>query len=646
MAVTRTSRRVAAVCAAVLTIVTAGCESARPSPTVGQPDSSSSATAPAPTSSDVAAGTASPATTPEADPWDRPDPPLDVTVTTDADHEVAKTIGVKGGTLELSLPDGTTATLTVPPGAVIGPTGISMSSAAIDGWSFAPRDRAGVQLAPDGLQLLVPATLRFRRPDIGPDGTHGEVAWSGSGEGLRPIASVRDADAVTLTIEHFSGYALVWNVESEEYWTSWRKTAQRDAQAEMEADLVTVLRQEQQRQFLGLSEGPLLESVVSIVDRWYDVVYEPMMRDGETTCEGGLFALAAHGAMKRTLEQLGFDVRQVYATWIVLRKAGQSTHYPFDEIPDDYLDALTRRCDLDALAACRLTGDIGLLMVYVSFRNRSLFLYGKLPEDAEAGLELIEACARYRVDVAFEFGQDITFYSAEGVTVPSHQSREHWTIEFSVDLRYVHTPGTAPWIGTIEGEVVPTVKKLESRMRSRHVIGGDHGSVDKGWFPWCEGAFTFGPWHPWRLQLTALEFTREHRTRTVKVGLRYPRELTIEGQLATFSFQNAKLLFDEILGAAERYRYDCGTPGGDGSDPYAYVVMNQFIFSQPPDTAWKFKPDGHVDRYEVGLRDPTSPPLVLRREWLTTRSVDRTRQDGEVKWNGTIVFTHTPAAGP
>jgi hypothetical protein len=632
-----TSRPRAVVCAALAIVLATSCQSPAPSLT---PD----ALAP-PSDAADASGSPTAGASIEPDRWDRTDTPVDVTITSDPAHSTTRSLGPEGGGLELVLPGGTVATLTIPPASLLEPTEISMTAAAIEGWAFAPRDRTAVQLQPDGLELFVPATLTFDQAAIGPDGSHGEIAWSGEGRSLRPVLAGRQGNVVSLQIEHFSGYGLVWNIESESYWTSWRKTAQLDAQADMEANLAAMLGIHQQKEKLGIDEEPLIQEIASFVDDWYDVVFEPLMRDGETNCEGGRAALSALLSMKRQLETIGFSVAEVYGNFLVRRKAGQSTRYAFDRIPDDYLEALVTRCDEEALSACRRTGDIELLMIYVKDRTRILILWGKVPEETQEGGELIESCARYRVDATFEFGVDLQFYDDAGAfpDTPKQQIRSHWSVELTVKLQWKHLDGVEPWRGRIEGEAAPVVRNLEARQRFRKLVGTDNGTRDEGWERWCNSRYTFGPWPPWRLELKGLEFNRERRIRTIKVGLFHPRKITIEGPLETYSFKSAGLLFDTFEGTRETIKDSCG---GGGRDETAVDVLGYFLQAQPPDTGWRFTSEGFLSPYVVALRDPTSLPLTARREWQTARVIKRDAVgniDGSVKWNATILLTHTPA---
>jgi len=117
----------------------------------------------------------------------------------DASGSTAAIVGATGGTLSTSAQNGTTFELKIPEGALAGSETLTMTpiqSLAHGGLRFI----AGVQLAPDGLQLLKAAEL-----DVHParrTGRSGQVAFgyegTGSQFGLVPL-STRSAAAIPVT---------------------------------------------------------------------------------------------------------------------------------------------------------------------------------------------------------------------------------------------------------------------------------------------------------------------------------------------------------------------------------------------------------------------------------------------------------------
>ena len=129
-----------------------------------------------------------------------------VAVMTDDVRAASAAIGPEGGVVATSGPDGTTYTLTVPPGALAADTTITLTPvAAIDDLPLTNGLLAAVELAPEGLQLFVPATLTMVLPAaVDPAGVVG-FDWAGRGAGFGLELAAVDGATLTLGVTHFSG---------------------------------------------------------------------------------------------------------------------------------------------------------------------------------------------------------------------------------------------------------------------------------------------------------------------------------------------------------------------------------------------------------------------------------------------------------
>jgi hypothetical protein len=137
--------------------------------------------------------------------------PLTIAVTPDTALAVTQTIPAEGGVLSVTAPNGTHFTLAIPANALLSEEEIVMTPLkSASGLPLSGGLVAGVQLAPEGLRLMRPATLAIEgAPDIDPQlqaigfGYHG----NGSEFHLRPLT--QGHNRFSLEVMHFSGYGIV-----------------------------------------------------------------------------------------------------------------------------------------------------------------------------------------------------------------------------------------------------------------------------------------------------------------------------------------------------------------------------------------------------------------------------------------------------
>ena len=129
-----------------------------------------------------------------------------LSVTRDQGRQARRTLDREGGTLSVVDEHGIAYALTVPPDALLGATQITMTAAAI-----APFDGSGygIDLAPDGLDLLQPAELEITLP-VGIDATSlMSIGWQTQGTDLHLRPRLVLGQTLTTWVSHFSGYGLM-----------------------------------------------------------------------------------------------------------------------------------------------------------------------------------------------------------------------------------------------------------------------------------------------------------------------------------------------------------------------------------------------------------------------------------------------------
>jgi len=133
-------------------------------------------------------------------------------VTLDQSRAASASISTQGGSLSATAADGTQFTLTVPAGAFLSDEDITITPVA--GISRLPLSGgllAAVQLQPDGLRLMQPATLVIQLPaqQVSSGGQRPiGFAYHGSGNEFHLFPSELSGPFFDLSLMHFSGYGV------------------------------------------------------------------------------------------------------------------------------------------------------------------------------------------------------------------------------------------------------------------------------------------------------------------------------------------------------------------------------------------------------------------------------------------------------
>ncbi len=130
--------------------------------------------------------------------------PIKVTATLDERRAVPAAIGPKGGSLSLTNAGGDKFTLTIPPNALFSTETIAMTPVtAANG--LPGTGLVSVQLAPEGLLMLQPATLTIQPAAASASqGTFTPVGWQGSSPGVYLNPLLPKNSQFTMLIKHFS----------------------------------------------------------------------------------------------------------------------------------------------------------------------------------------------------------------------------------------------------------------------------------------------------------------------------------------------------------------------------------------------------------------------------------------------------------
>jgi hypothetical protein len=134
-----------------------------------------------------------------------------IAVTLDETRAASGLISTQGGSLSATAADGSRFTLTLPPGALLSDEQITMTPVtATDRLPFSGGLRAAVQLQPEGLRLLQPATLVIDGAQ--PLNSGGQRAigfgYHRTGDEFHLFPAVISGSHAELALMHFSGYGV------------------------------------------------------------------------------------------------------------------------------------------------------------------------------------------------------------------------------------------------------------------------------------------------------------------------------------------------------------------------------------------------------------------------------------------------------
>ncbi len=144
--------------------------------------------------------------------FELPPDPLSVTPALDSVHSITQGISAaNGGTVTTTGADGSAFSLTIPPNSLASDERITMTPVTgMDGIPAGGTFVAGVEMQPDGLRFLQPATLSIQPPVAVSAEKAVGYGYHGSGQNFHLEPLFPDS-ALTLQINHFSGVGILEN---------------------------------------------------------------------------------------------------------------------------------------------------------------------------------------------------------------------------------------------------------------------------------------------------------------------------------------------------------------------------------------------------------------------------------------------------
>lgn len=210
---------------------------------------------------------------------------LDVGVQLEASRAVRRVLSKEGGTLRATAADGSTFTLTIPPDALVGREEIILTPvASITGLPAGVTLAAGVQMAPDGLFLLEPATLTIESAKGVAADQEVTFGWTRDGRGVHAQFPEIAPRVPTFQISHFSGAAVA--AGSGEGAEAIIKGQALPCAGQFFAEMGPLLRRLRRAALTGSSTpedgAKIVEAFNRISRRYLDRVLKPVAKPAET----------------------------------------------------------------------------------------------------------------------------------------------------------------------------------------------------------------------------------------------------------------------------------------------------------------------------------------------------------------------------
>ncbi|MDP9468299.1 MAG: hypothetical protein M3P32_06105 [Chloroflexota bacterium] len=353
-----------------------------------------SAPAPTPGRSDSAPQSAAANPSDEAGFLTDPPNPRDLQPSLATSSAVSAEIGWEGGAIEASGPAGATYRLEIPPEALAVLTTITLTPlneltgfGSLDG---SLEHMLGVELEPEGLQLVVPATLTMTPAVALPPAGIATGDYLGHGEDAAVLLADTTETTITFEISHFSGYWSVWPLEMED-WRVFANDKQRDMERFLRSEIAQLVGLYKERQERGLPVVSLQELARNIMEG-YDV--EEVLLDGRLALAGnGCFeAQAAIQAFLTWEQQLQFmgiaDDEELYAEF------GRP-------IPSSLFDLVWNLCLDEEYQRCAAIGEWPRLATFLlgQVRQRAIWDFPLTAAQTQEGTDRLVRCGRWRVEL-------------------------------------------------------------------------------------------------------------------------------------------------------------------------------------------------------------------------------------------------------
>jgi hypothetical protein len=242
------------------------------------------------------------------------DEPLKAELTVDDARAVSREVTLEGGQMTATAKDGTVYELTIPEGALYGPTVItltplrSLSALPLEG------ETHGVRIEPDGLPLMGSPSLRITPPKGVEWPAEQELPLAITGEDNHVSLALLDPESEPLRVvlTHFSSYVVLFaekGIDATLSQADIRKNFAGDAERRLESAAAERLSAARQRALRGDEASIQDLGLESLFAEFDELVLKPRLAKAGDSCASGKLALSTLLGKERQRQLLGFPER-------------------------------------------------------------------------------------------------------------------------------------------------------------------------------------------------------------------------------------------------------------------------------------------------------------------------------------------------
>lgn len=256
--------------------------------------------------------------------FQKPANPITVTPLLDSSHSVQVAVSsAEGGIITVTGTDGTIFTLAIPPNALLSDEVITMTPiVSIGNIPLSGGFAAGIDLQPQGLRLLVPATLTIASPTTAPPGQQWGFSYSASGTDFH-IYPINLGASVTMNVLHFTGFG--WGM-APSLGSTLEAAIALKAEARLEQQAAQLTQQERARELNPDNpqtslDPQYVENMATLLQEDYTDVVQPLL--DAAMGDDGFLKTASDIATgwEREVEVLGLSGQEPFASEVAATKA-------------------------------------------------------------------------------------------------------------------------------------------------------------------------------------------------------------------------------------------------------------------------------------------------------------------------------------